>query len=65
MNDLEIPLEAEVWALVLFGVKREVDENIRVISSFYLSWVILENWGKKYVENIILASWLKFNGKRN
>ena len=51
--------------MVKFGVETEADENVRAISSFCPKWGILENWGKKYVENIILALWLKFGGNQN
>ena len=51
--------------MVQFGVKSKVDENVRAISSFCPNWGILANWGHKYVENIILALWLKFGRNWN
>ena len=51
--------------MVQYGVKTETDENVRAISSVCLNWGILENWAQKYIENIILALWLKFGGNQN
>ena len=61
MNGLEILLEAKVGVSLQFGVKMETGENVRTILLFYLNWGILENRGHKYVRNIILALWLKFD----
>ena len=54
-----------MWALIQFGVKIEADKNVKATSSFYPNWGILKNWGQKYVENVILALWLKFCGNKN
>ena len=51
--------------MVQFEVKTEADENVRAMLSFYLNWGILKNWGKKYVEYIILALCLEFGGNWN
>ena len=34
--------------MIQFGVKTEIDKNVKAISSFFLNWRILENWGQKY-----------------